>query len=47
MAGRDQLLRDDSALEGSRSAARTVGPALGGIVVSLLSTPIAAVRVTS
>ncbi|WP_329459799.1 MFS transporter [Streptomyces sp. NBC_01497] len=38
---RDQLLRANSALEGSRSAAQTGGPALGGALVSLLSAPIA------
>lgn len=39
---RDQLLRGNSALEGSRSAAQIGGPALGGALVSLLSAPIAA-----
>ncbi|MGW3955670.1 MFS transporter [Streptomyces sp. NPDC004752] len=39
---RDQLVRGNSALEGSRSAAQIVGPALGGALVSLLSAPIAA-----
>ncbi|MEU8983427.1 MFS transporter [Streptomyces sp. NPDC048309] len=39
---RDQLVRGNSALEGSRSAAQIVGPALGGAWVSLLSAPIAA-----
>jgi MFS family permease len=39
---RDQLVRGNSALEGSRSAAQTGGPALGGALVSLLSAPIAA-----
>jgi MFS family permease len=39
---RDQLLRGNSALEGSRSAAQICGPALGGALVSLLSAPIAA-----
>ncbi|NYV79036.1 MFS transporter, partial [Streptomyces sp. UH6] len=34
---RDQLLRGNSALEGSRSAAQIGGPALGGALVSLLS----------
>ncbi|MCX5414568.1 MFS transporter [Streptomyces sp. NBC_00059] len=34
---RDQLLRGNSALEGSRSAAQLGGPALGGAAVSLLS----------
>jgi predicted MFS family arabinose efflux permease len=33
----DQLLRGNSALEGSRSAAQIGGPALGGALVSLLS----------
>ena len=40
---RDQLVRGNSALEGSRSAAQIGGPALGGASVSLLSAPIAAV----
>ncbi|MFE5005502.1 MFS transporter [Streptomyces sp. NPDC056696] len=39
----DQLVRGNSALEGSRSAAQIAGPALGGALVSLLSAPIAAV----
>ncbi|MGA8115060.1 MAG: MFS transporter [Actinocatenispora sp.] len=39
---RDQLLQGNSALEGSRSAAQIGAPALGGALVSLLSTPIAA-----
>ncbi|MEU6572544.1 MFS transporter [Streptomyces sp. NPDC046805] len=39
---RDQLVRANSALEGSRSAAQTGGPALGGVLVSVLSAPIAA-----
>src|SRR3954470_8948110 len=39
---RDQLVRGNSALEGSRSAAQVGGPALGGVLVSLLSAPIAA-----
>ncbi|WP_327370826.1 MFS transporter [Streptomyces sp. NBC_01217] len=39
---RDQLVRGNSALEGSRSAAQIGGPALGGMLVSLLSAPIAA-----
>ncbi|MEV5355347.1 MFS transporter [Streptomyces sp. NPDC052693] len=38
---RDQLLRGNSALEGSRSAAQMGGPALGGALVSLLSAPVA------
>ena len=37
----DQLVRGNSALEGSRSAAQIGGPALGGTLVSLLSAPIA------
>ncbi|MGI5440116.1 MFS transporter [Streptomyces shenzhenensis] len=39
---RDQLVRANSALEGSRSAAQIGGPALGGALVSVLSAPIAA-----
>ncbi|MEU0058468.1 MFS transporter [Streptomyces sp. NPDC006334] len=39
---RDQLVRGNSALEGSRSAAQIGGPALGGVLVSTLSAPIAA-----
>ncbi|MFD3619503.1 MFS transporter [Streptomyces sp. NPDC058676] len=39
---RDQLMRGNSALESSRSAAQIGGPALGGALVSLLSAPIAA-----
>ncbi|MFE6955857.1 MFS transporter [Streptomyces sp. NPDC057696] len=39
---RDQLVRGNSALEGSRSAAQIASPALGGALVSLLSAPIAA-----
>ncbi|MDX3310031.1 MFS transporter [Streptomyces sp. ME08-AFT2] len=39
---RDQLVRSNSALEGSRSAAQIGGPALGGALVSLLSAQIAA-----
>ncbi|MDQ0585587.1 MFS transporter [Streptomyces rishiriensis] len=38
---RDQLVRSNSVLEGSRSAAQIGGPALGGTLVSLLSAPIA------
>ncbi|MGV9559450.1 MFS transporter [Streptomyces sp. NPDC003522] len=38
---RDQLVRGNSALEGSRSAAQIGGPALGGALVSLLSAPAA------
>ncbi|MFJ1967105.1 MFS transporter [Streptomyces sp. NPDC087903] len=38
---RDQLVRGNSALESSRSAAQIGGPALGGALVSLLSAPIA------
>ncbi|MFD3920588.1 MFS transporter [Streptomyces sp. NPDC058595] len=40
---RDQLVRGNSALEGSRSAAQIGGPALGGVLVSLLTAPIAVV----
>ncbi|SCF80745.1 MFS transporter [Streptomyces sp. Ncost-T10-10d] len=43
---RDQLVRGNSALEGSRSAARIGGPALGGMLVSLLSAPFAAASST-
>ncbi|MFF1724268.1 MFS transporter [Streptomyces sviceus] len=39
---RDQLVRGNSALEGSRSAAQIGGPALGGALVSWLSAPVAA-----
>ncbi|MFD8236580.1 MFS transporter [Streptomyces sp. NPDC059696] len=39
---RDELVRGNSALEGSRSAAQIGGPALGGALVSLLSAPVAA-----
>ncbi|MEU6687838.1 MFS transporter [Streptomyces sp. NPDC046832] len=39
---REQLVRGNSALEGSRSAAQIGGPALGGALVSLLSAPVAA-----
>ncbi|QEU75960.1 MFS transporter [Streptomyces nitrosporeus] len=42
LVARDQLVRGNSALEGSRSAAQTGGPALGGALVSLLSAPVAA-----
>jgi MFS family permease len=38
---RDQLVRGNSLLEGSRSAAQIGGPALGGALVSLLSASIA------
>ncbi|WP_405988575.1 MFS transporter [Streptomyces sp. NBC_00986] len=37
----DQLVRGNSALEGSRSAAQIAGPALGGALVTLLSAPVA------
>ncbi|WP_328661076.1 MFS transporter [Streptomyces sp. NBC_00334] len=37
----EQLVRGNSALEGSRSAAQIGGPALGGALVSLLSAPAA------
>ncbi|MFE5091330.1 MFS transporter [Streptomyces sp. NPDC056638] len=43
---RDQLVRGNSALEGSRSAAQIGGPALGGMLVSLLSAPLAAASST-
>ncbi|MEV6452417.1 MFS transporter [Streptomyces anulatus] len=42
MVRRAQLVRGNSALEGSRSAAQIGGPALGGALVSLLSAPVAA-----
>ncbi|MFJ3671959.1 MFS transporter [Streptomyces sp. NPDC090106] len=38
----DQLVRGNSALEGSRSAAQIGGPALGGALVTMLSAPVAA-----
>ncbi|MFJ4694300.1 MFS transporter [Streptomyces sp. NPDC088766] len=38
---RDRLVRGNSALEGSRSAAQIGGPALGGALVCLLSAPVA------
>ncbi|MFD5448180.1 MFS transporter [Streptomyces sp. NPDC127100] len=41
MVERDRLVRGNSALEGSRSAAQVGGPALGGALVSLLSAPVA------
>ncbi|MFE6281032.1 MFS transporter [Streptomyces sp. NPDC057877] len=41
LVARDQLVRGNSALEGSRSAAQIGGPALGGALVSLLSAPVA------
>jgi predicted MFS family arabinose efflux permease len=41
MLRRDQLIRGNSAIEGSRSAAQIGGPALGGVLVSVLSAPIA------
>ncbi|MFW6694741.1 MFS transporter [Streptomyces sp. MAR4 CNX-425] len=41
LVARDQLVQGNSALEGSRSAAQTGGPALGGALVSLLSAPVA------
>lgn len=44
---RDQLLRGNSAVEGSRSAAQIAGPALGGTLVSLLSAPLAAAAAAS
>ncbi|GAA2313983.1 MFS transporter [Streptomyces kunmingensis] len=42
MVTREQLVRGNSALEGSRSAAQIGGPALGGALVSALSAPVAA-----
>lgn len=42
LVARERLVRGNSALEGSRSAAQIGGPALGGALVSLLSAPIAA-----
>ncbi|PTM87128.1 putative MFS family arabinose efflux permease [Streptomyces sp. VMFN-G11Ma] len=42
LVDRGQLVRGNSALEGSRSAAQIGGPALGGALVSVLSAPIAA-----
>lgn len=42
LVNREQLVRGNSALEGSRSAAQTGGPALGGALVSVLSAPTAA-----
>ncbi len=42
LVDRDRLVRGNSALEGSRSAAQIGGPALGGALVSLLSAPVAA-----
>ncbi|MEU8471484.1 MFS transporter [Streptomyces sp. NPDC029006] len=42
LVDRDRLVRGNSALEGSRSAAQIGGPALGGALVSLLSAPAAA-----
>ncbi|MFE9311273.1 MFS transporter [Streptomyces sp. NPDC006706] len=42
LVNRDQLVRANSALEGSRSAAQIGGPALGGALVSVLSAPVAA-----
>ncbi|MFF7199883.1 MFS transporter [Streptomyces sp. NPDC008141] len=38
---RDRLVRGNSALEGSRSAAQIAGPALGGALVTLLPAPLA------
>ncbi|MFE1880457.1 MFS transporter [Streptomyces diastatochromogenes] len=42
LVNHDQLVRGNSALEGSRSSAQIGGPALGGALVSLLSAPIGA-----
>ncbi|MEU6351462.1 MFS transporter [Streptomyces sp. NPDC047072] len=41
LLARDQLVRGNSALEGSRSAAQIGGPALGGALVTTLSAPLA------
>ncbi|MFJ6698279.1 MFS transporter [Streptomyces sp. NPDC091272] len=41
LVAREELVRGNSALEGSRSAAQTGGPALGGALVSLLTAPAA------
>ncbi|MFD8691842.1 MFS transporter [Streptomyces sp. NPDC059651] len=43
LVGRDRLMRGNSALEGSRSAAQIGGPALGGLLVSLFAGPVAVV----
>ncbi|MER5277615.1 MFS transporter [Streptomyces sp. NPDC002809] len=43
LVDRDQLIRGNSALEGSRSAAQIGGPALGGTLVSVFSGPVAVV----
>lgn len=42
LVSRDLLLRGNGAIEGSRSAAQIGGPALGGVMVSLLTAPVAA-----
>ena len=42
LVAHDQLMRGNSALEGSRSAAQIGGPALGGVLVSAFSAPFAA-----
>lgn len=39
LVARDQLVRGNSALEGSRSAAQVGGPALGGALVSVVAAP--------
>ncbi|MFL6143253.1 MAG: MFS transporter [Labedaea sp.] len=41
LVDRDRLMRANSVLEGSRSAAQMGGPALGGGLVSLLTAPVA------
>lgn len=43
LVSRDLLVRGNGAVEGSRSAAQIGGPALGGVMVSLLTAPVAAV----
>ncbi|MFI6652730.1 MFS transporter [Streptomyces sp. NPDC050529] len=43
LVARDRLMQGNSALEGSRSAAQIGGPALGGLLVSLFSGPVAVV----
>ena len=42
LVDRDLLVRGNSALEGSRSAAQSVGPAVGGALVSAFSAPVGA-----
>ncbi|MEV0576512.1 MFS transporter [Streptomyces sp. NPDC050392] len=43
LVDRDRLMQGNSALEGSRSAAQIGGPALGGMLMSLFSGPVAVV----